>query len=361
MRWKLLIAFGVGFTLMFLALAWWILRFTTNTATDRLKTQLKAVAEGSTGFIDLKNFDTLKQLPVKVVPGAVYPDDAGILAGKVATADSKYPTDASYWKHNNEMADIRRTSPDASPYTFYIDPNDGKIRFLGSWGALGYPRIGIDQPGGATLHQAVDEIVDRNTMNYMRLGFQRTTFQPAYTDTISSWISVYTPLTDKTGRVVGAVGVDYDMRYVNEVRSKAVRALYPVFVFIYVLLMGLVFLLSSSLTRRLGRLSSATRRVADGDYDVDLQQVTKSYVADEMTDLALSFRSMADKVGKREKTLVNAVAVLKVEIDEAKRKKAVDEITDTDFFANLSQKAGAMRAKVKASEELEGMMEKHGG
>jgi hypothetical protein len=55
------------------------------------------------------------------------------------------------------------------------------------------------------------------------------------------------------------------------------------------------------------------------------------------------------------------VAVLKVEIDEAKRKKAVDEITDTDFFANLSQKAGAMRAKVKASEELEGMMEKHGG
>ena len=72
----------------------------------------------------------------------------------------------------------------------------------------------------------------------------------------------------------------------------------------------------------------------------------------------LSFKSMADKVGKREKTLVNAVAVLKVEIDEEKRRKAVDEITDTDFFANLSQKAGAMRAKVKASEELEGMMGK---
>ena len=154
MRWKLLIAFGVGFTLMFLVLAWWILRFTTNTATDRLKTQLKAVAEGSTGFIDLKNFDALKQLPITVTPGAVYPEDAGVLAGTTAKADSKYPTDASYWTHNKEMADIRRTSPDASPYTFYFDPADGKIHFLGSWGALGYPRMGIDPPGGATLHQA---------------------------------------------------------------------------------------------------------------------------------------------------------------------------------------------------------------
>jgi hypothetical protein len=41
------------------------------------------------------------------------------------------------------------------------------------------------------------------------------------------------------------------------------------------------------------------------------------------------------------------VQVLKVEIDEVKRQQAVAEITDSDFFADLTTKAADMRARVK--------------
>ena len=72
-----------------------------------------------------------------------------------------------------------------------------------------------------------------------------------------------------------------------------------------------------------------------------------------MTELANSFLVMTKKVGDRERTLTQTVQVLRVEIDEAKRKDAVSEIVDSDFFNDLTKKAGAMRAKVKGLEIAE--------
>ena len=42
---------------------------------------------------------------------------------------------------------------------------------------------------------------------------------------------------------------------------------------------------------------------------------------------------------------------MKVEIDENKRRQAVVEIVESDFFSDLTAKAGAMRRKVKALDE----------
>jgi hypothetical protein len=94
--------------------------------------------------------------------------------------------------------------------------------------------------------------------------------------------------------------------------------------------------------------------VADGDYAVDLTGAIKATFPDEMSELAHAFIVMVDKVGDRERTLVRQVQVLKVEIDEKQRKQAVVEIVDSDFFADLTAKAGAMRRKVKALDEQAG-------
>jgi signal transduction histidine kinase len=177
-----------------------------------------------------------------------------------------------------------------------------------------------------------------------------TTQQPKYTDALSTWISVYTPIKNAAGATVGAIGVDYDIAYVNKVYDDVVRVLYPVLAIAYVVLLGLVYWLSGSLTRRLARLSTATKRVSEGDYEVDLSNAAKSRIDDEMTELAKSFAVMTEKVGARERKLVAQVAVLKVEIDQKKRQQAVAEITDTDFFSELTAKADLMRAKVKADE-----------
>ena len=350
MRWKLLLAFGTGFTAVFVIVAWAILQFSTTTATDRVRDTLRGISTGGTLTIDIEAFVELKNLDLTPEIGALYPANAGTLAGTAATAESQYPTDPRYWDHVAELAAIRRTNPESSPYSYALAP-DGVVRAVGSWGALGYPEIGVDDPDGFRFQQAVTDFIDDETLGYFTAGFVETTEQPAYSDTLDSWISVYSPITDTAGEVVGALGVDYPLAYVDEVRSRVLRVLYPVFGISYVVLLGLVVFLSGWLTRRLARLSAATARVADGDYDVDLTSAASARFSDEMTELADSFRVMTEKVGTRERTLVQQVQVLKVEIDEAKRQQAVAEITDTDFFLDLTAKASALRAKVKAAEE----------
>lgn len=346
MRWKLLIAFGGGFTVVFALVATWILRFSTDTATERVTDTLRSVAEGGATTIEPAAFLALVDDPPPVVVGQTYPDDAGTLAGELVVAGSEYTADPRYWRHVNELADIRRTNPDASPYTF-IEAADGSLRFVGSWGARGYPEMDVSPPDGGKLLQDIRAIVDADTEAYFRRGLTGTTEQPAYTDTLDTWISVYTPIRDRDGSVIGALGVDYPLSYVDEVRQRVARVLYPVLGLAYVGLLVMVAVLSRWLTGRLGRLSAATQRLADGDYDVDLTGAASAVFPDEMTALADAFVVMADKVGARERSLARQVQVLKVEIDEAKRKEAVEEITDSDFFADLTAKAAAMRARVK--------------
>jgi HAMP domain-containing protein len=351
MRWKLLIAFGLGFTVVFAAVALWILRFSTDTATNRVEATLREISIGGATTIDIEAFNELVGVDPAIIPNETYPASAGYLAGTQTTELSLYPTDDRYWAHVNELADIRRINPEASPYTFYEDP-DGTVRFVGSWGALGYPRMVDDPPEGGKFLQDVLELVDEPTLEYFRRGLSETTSQPAYSDAIDTWISVYTPITDEAGTVIGAIGVDYPLAYVDQVRSRVLRTLYPVFGLAYLVLLALVVYLSGWLTRRLGRIASATQRIADGDYDVDLHLAAKSMFPDEMSELAASFVIMSDKVERRQRALVQQVQVLKVEIDETKRREAVEAITDSDFFASLTSKAGMMRAKVKAADEV---------
>jgi len=357
MRWKLLLAFGLVFTVFFVVLAIWILSFSTNSANSRLKSTLRDLCTGAAESLDLDAFVALSQADLAIVPGEIYPAIAGKLAGTKVTAESVYPASEAYWRHNQELANVRRTNPEASPYTFYLAP-DGVVRAVGSWASLGYPNIGVDDPAGFRFQQDVTEIIDQTTLGYFKLGFAETTFQPAYTDALSRWISVYAPIKDRAGNVVGAIGVDYDVAYVDKVRSDVQRSLYPVFAVAYVLLLGLLFVLSGQFAKRIARLNSVTRKVADGNYDVDISSSASAVFADEMTELANSFLVMTQKVGDRERTLTQAVQVMRVEIDEAKRKDAVSEIVDSDFFNDLTKKAGAMRAKVKGLEIIEASAER---
>ena len=102
--------------------------------------------------------------------------------------------------------------------------------------------------------------------------------------------------------------------------------------------------------RPLARLTAATRRIADGEYDLDVRSIVKSRFPDEMYELGQSFAIMAEKVAARERHLTKEVQRLRVEIDQAKREEAVQEITSTDFFEDLSGKADQLRAALRRKE-----------
>lgn len=350
MRWQLLLAFGLSFTVVFIALALWFVGFTTDTASSQVRNALLKVSTGGVQTIDIRNFaEVIREVKPPEI-GAVYPENAGTLAGTKATKDSVWPTDTRYWNHVEELVRIRSLDNQASPYTFTVT-NDSTLQFVGTWGSSGYPVTGTDPPDGVRLRQPVADVVPQDALPFFRDGLKEQTAQPTYTDQFGTWISAYTPLFDSDGVLIGGLGVDYEASYVNEVRQKSIKQLYPVMILSYVALLFIVGYLSSRMTRRLARLSDATQRIATGDYEVDIANSARSRWVDEMTELADSFMVMADKVGSRERFLARQVEVLKVEIDQTKRDKAVAEITDSDFFAELSAKASLIRARVK---------EKHG-
>jgi DNA repair ATPase RecN len=60
---------------------------------------------------------------------------------------------------------------------------------------------------------------------------------------------------------------------------------------------------------------------------------------DALGQLARVFQRMVREVFAREENLKRQVAELRIEIDEAKKAQQVAEITDTDYFQQLQQKA----------------------
>lgn len=110
---------------------------------------------------------------------------------------------------------------------------------------------------------------------------------------------------------------------------------------------GAAILLARRLSRRVGVLTAAAARVeADEPLDADaLAVVGRS--GDDVGRLARVFARMAEQVAVREKRLREQVRSLTIEIDEERRRKAVSEVTDTDFFRDLQGRAAEMRRRAR--------------
>jgi len=306
-RWKLLAAFAAAFTIVFAFIAIWVVNYASDVALKRLTGELLQAAEGSA-----------RDLPKTAVSGVVaLPDDADLDASR------------AYQRIDEDLDSIRATIPSVEPY-MYAEA-DGELVYL----------FGTD-----TFREPVANTVPEQTLEYMRRGLQGTTFQPTNTDAYGTWISAFSPVVDKQGDTIAVVGMDYSLQYVADVERQARAQVLPVLGISYFLLVLLVLVVATIVVRPLRRLTSATRRIADGEYDLDLTGITRTRFPDEMTELADSFRVMADKVAARERALTKEVKRLQVEIDAGKRAETVREITETDFFADLAAKADDLRSRI---------------
>ncbi len=95
-----------------------------------------------------------------------------------------------------------------------------------------------------------------------------------------------------------------------------------------------------------------SQHIAAGNYDFVQQRVEETKSTIVSTDLTYQARAsaflsaffkMVEGVRKREESLKQQVQQLTIQIDEAKRQKAVKELTETEFFENLQ--AAAQRAR----------------
>jgi nitrogen fixation/metabolism regulation signal transduction histidine kinase len=88
---------------------------------------------------------------------------------------------------------------------------------------------------------------------------------------------------------------------------------------------------------------SAAAAVEAGTFALDsLVEVAER--DDGLGQLARLFQHMAREVKAREQRLQQQVTALRVEIDEDRKARQVAEITETDFFVELQEKAQKLRA-----------------
>jgi CRP-like cAMP-binding protein len=95
--------------------------------------------------------------------------------------------------------------------------------------------------------------------------------------------------------------------------------------------------------QQFARVTAAAMAVEAGVYEpASLDGVAAR--TDELGHLARVFQRMVREVYQREQRLKQQVAELRIEIDEAKQARQVAEITETEYFQHLRQKAQQLRS-----------------
>jgi nitrogen fixation/metabolism regulation signal transduction histidine kinase len=111
----------------------------------------------------------------------------------------------------------------------------------------------------------------------------------------------------------------------------------------------LAVLLARTIVAPILRLTSIAKLIEAGQWDkVGATDLEKVGGGAEVGQLARVFASMTKQVYVRETDLRKQVEGLKIVIDENKRKKAVEEITDSEFFQNLSERALKIRQRQRS-------------
>lgn len=326
MRWKILVGFAAAFTVVFVFIAVWVFQNTTNRAFDHLSSQLHSTAVGGAESLDTQVFaDLIATVPA--APDATNPTGLG------------YPDSPLYQAAAADLYRILQVSNQSLPYTYFRDPDDGQLYFAASSGYL------LDPPQGVPYRIAARDVVNPTSYAHMERGLEQTTDEPPASDEFGRWLSTYTPVRDAAGAVIGALGVDYSLDYVDDVQSQVQREMFPVLGAAYLFLLALVLVISSAVVRPLRRLTEATGRIAEGEYDLDVASITPTRFPDEMTQLARSFAVMATKVAQRERTLTRQVQQLRIEIDAARKEESVRDIVESDFFADIAAKGAQMRRR----------------
>jgi hypothetical protein len=320
LRVKLLVGFTLLFSIVFAVAFYWFWQFATDMAMGRIQEDMVDTLNGAIAGVDGDEFIALYR--------EAEPREDGL------TDDSRY------WRHLDWLSNVHKIEPRAYPYTYVRGEGPKEIYFVGDILVVTDPdraaAFGEPYTAVGPIYQGLTEL---------------TLKMEPYTDKWGSWVSAYAPIKDAKGEKVGGLGVDFRADYVFQVQQAIRNQVWIAFAITYTTLFVLVFLISGALTRPIISLTGAAERIGEGDYEQDLSHLRTGRFPDEIGTLAEVFEIMVGKVYQREQTLRRQVEELRIEIDEVKRRKQVEEIVETDFFQDLRAKARSMRSRSRRGKQ----------
>lgn len=348
LRIKLLLGFTLVFSIVFAGAYYWFYDFATERAIQRIQGDMENAVRGAAAGLDGELLLELYQ------EGEANPD---------GTSDHPaYQAQLAWFEL------VRSIEPRAWPYTYIRGEEANEIIWLADlWMNYDperavefgdrYVSTGILLSGFDELTSYVPvnvrDLVESDSASPLRrmlhaLGLLQ---RVGYSDQWGQWVSVYHPIFDPEGNPVGAIGLDFEADYVDQVQNAILESTVRTFAITYLALFILVYLLSAVLTRPIRRLTAIAKRVGEGDYAQDFSLLEQRYLRDEIGTLAEVFGSMVEKIRTREQTLKREVHKLRIEIDETKRHKQVSAIVDSEGFQDLKRKAREMRARKAEQDE----------
>ncbi len=317
-RSKVLIGFTVVFTGIFAGTYAWFYRYASELALERLRDNLVNTYRITHTRIDGDRFEELANLPA--------PDN---------------PTDIEnnelYQQHQDWLVELSDLEPRALAYTFIKGDTSNEILWIGD----AFRALRPDDEPTIFKESYIDNIG-------LSQGFEVSdvyVIMEPETDQWGRWISALGPITNASGDVVGVLGVDFSADYLMMVQQEVRTFLLVAFIVAYLLVMVAIYVIADRLTRPIVALTGLSDAIGDGDYSqrAQLSQFYRRQFYDEISQLALVYESMVNKIHRREETLKTQINVLKIEIDQTKRDQQVKEIVDTDYFQSLQKKARSLR------------------
>jgi hypothetical protein len=318
LRLQLLVGFTLVFSGVFAGAYYWFYTFASDLALRRIKADLVDTMKAAAADVDGDQLLTLSRVAEPTPEGYVT------------------VSDRRYWDHVTWLATVEQVEPRAYVYTYVAGPKPNTVVFIGSGSAANTSRSFT----GAKFLQYYEP----KTQIYRGLS-ELTLSKTAYSDQWGSWITGYMPIENAEGKPLTAIGVDFRADYVTQVQDAIRYHMIAAFAITYGSLLVLVYVVARIFTKPVTQLTQAAEKISEGDYEQDLSLWHSRRIEDEMSKLAHVFEIMVNKVRQREEKLKQQVADLKIEIDQAKRKKQVSEIVETDFFQELQAKARTLRGK----------------
>lgn len=314
---RLLLGFTLIFSVVFAAAFAWFYDFSTRSALDHIREHLNVVIQGTVQGINGDDFEVLAKQPRR--------------------AEGQPPPTAEYLAHQEWLRVVHQLEPRAIPYTFVASGKGKEVLWIGDVFRA------VEPNRASTFKEAYDA---SGSMLYGGLDKLVVNMTP-YTDKWGSWVSAYRPILNKEGRIVGGVGVDFSANHVYQVQNAIRDQMWRAFAITYAALFLLVAIFSRAFTRPLERLTHLARRVGDGQYDVDFGAFSRGRLQDEISALGQVLGTTVEKVREREQSLRREVQELRIEIDQSKKERQVQEIVETDFFRDLKSKAQGMRSRAR--------------
>ncbi|MBI2863357.1 MAG: HAMP domain-containing protein [Chloroflexi bacterium] len=197
----------------------------------------------------------------------------------------------------------------------------------------------VDDRGQIVAHTFVPSVPE--AVRSLSGNRATTTIRDVHVDGLGDFADIAAPIL---GGEAGYVHVGMDRAIMaNQIKSAIAGTSLAILVVMIALAAAGAMVVIRTVTRPILRLTDVAQSLERGDPYRPEALAGLSKQKDELGQLARVFGDMAAQVKARETRLKQQVEELRIEIDQTKKAKQVAEITESDYFKSLRQKAKEMR------------------